>query len=95
MIDDLLARKQEAYGDAWKAASSVLHDKVVLRAFVRFVVNCPEYVYTWLVIMSKMMRILTTPKDPEHWQDIAGYAQLVLNDLTTKSTPTPTTPKES
>lgn len=86
-ISEMLERKQRAYGQAWKLATAILGNREVFAAFANFVAVTPEYVHNWVIIMSKMMRILTSPENPDHWRDIVGYATLVLDDLTNKRNP--------
>lgn len=39
------------------------------------------FLLNWMIILSKMMRILVTPNDPEHWKDIEGYAALARDKI--------------
>jgi len=48
------------------------------------------------MIYHKIARILNgNPDYADHWADIAGYAQLVVNDLTPKESPTRAFPLEN
>ncbi len=39
------------------------------------------FFFNWLLILSKLVRAIYSPENPDHWRDIQGYAKLVLNDL--------------
>ena len=82
-IEELLADRGTTYGDFKDVASVAQKLKLVL-------LNNPNTKYVidhtmaeaLDMICSKIARI--TGGDPEHidsWKDIAGYAQLVVNDL--------------
>jgi len=41
--------------------------------------NTP-YFYNWTIVFNKMFRLLHNPNHVDSWLDIAGYAQLVVDD---------------
>jgi hypothetical protein len=74
-IQTLLARRGEEYGMAWKITGEMakhvnLHE-----------VTAAGYLYPWITMLCKLVRATVSPRNPDHWRDIAGYATLVLNDL--------------
>lgn len=40
-----------------------------------------KLLYTWLTILCKLIRLLTVPYHRDSWVDIAGYAQLVIDNI--------------
>ena len=39
------------------------------------------FFFQWLMIFNKLIRALTSPSETDHWQDIIGYATLVLQAI--------------
>lgn len=71
------------YADTWK-----LTGKLYLLAYEWTAASGlwkSEYHPIWVKILSKMVRILSEHDVAEHWIDIAGYAQLVIDDLEGKN----------
>lgn len=80
-IRSLIHERDEAYGSAWKVTGSWL-----IELIGNLPVNKPNilrtpYLFAWIMILNKLHRALATPKDIDHWRDIAGYAQLVIEDI--------------
>ena len=69
-IEALLEERGAQYGEAWRIANAFLAG-IPLQA-----VQTAGCLHNYAMIMSKMCRILATPKNPEHWRDIEGYARL-------------------
>jgi hypothetical protein len=67
------------YGNTWWLVGDII--QILGENYLRFTVEYPHGVHNWVLIMSKMVRILFTPKNPDHWRDIAGYATLQLTML--------------
>jgi hypothetical protein len=49
--------------------------------FTHFLKEAPWMSHNWVLILSKLIRILFTPYKRDHWADIVGYAQLVVEQL--------------
>jgi hypothetical protein len=79
-ITTLLNARKNEYGQAWLDSGRVIG--LLSEDFVAFVEAQPYYVHNWVLILSKLIRILHSPNNPDHWRDIAGYATLVLNHIT-------------
>jgi len=78
-VRDLLKERGVDYGNTWWVTSLVM-GVIVNRTAVEYTI---QYVY-WhplMMIITKLCRTLASPKNAEHWRDIQGYAQLVLDDL--------------
>jgi hypothetical protein len=79
-IVNLLNERQTQYGDTWLLVGKVI--ELLEPQFMAFVPTAPHAVFNWVIMLSKMIRILFTPENPDHWRDIAGYATLQLDYLT-------------
>jgi len=78
-LDKLLEEKGAAYGKAWAVEGQLLTPLVVPLSLL--LKNFPEAWYPWIIIFNKLIRALTTPRNADHWRDIAGYATLVADHL--------------
>jgi len=77
--ENLLNNREKTYGKSWYITGIILGvlkigDTVLAQA-------CPEYLFSWILILNKLIRALTSPFDEDHWDDIIGYATLVRNDM--------------
>ena len=77
----LLDRRQETHGDAWIAHGALMHESEVYRAAFGRVTEESPYGLAWMMIVNKLIRASFDPTFDDHWKDIVGYAQLVLDDL--------------
>jgi hypothetical protein len=75
-IEETLASREKTHGPAWWVTGVLIRE---LRA------TYPEgwdnlinsgYSYSWIIILNKLVRALTTPHEADHWHDIQGYARL-------------------
>ena len=81
-VQATLADRGEQYGDTWWTTGQVISHIYSTEGYLifdRIIVS--GYFHNWVQILGKLIRTLYTPRNPEHWRDIAGYAQLVLEDL--------------
>jgi len=39
------------------------------------------YSFAWEMILNKLIRAMASPEKEDHWKDVQGYAQLVLESL--------------
>ena len=78
--DDLIRQRQETHGDAWKTLGELMVLPVI-GGLLEAVKRQSSYGYAWLMILAKLVRASYNPTCLEHWEDIAGYAQLCINDL--------------
>lgn len=84
---DILAAREQTHGAFRRTAAiaqqlkSVIHDSISGRDPGEIELNAVQAEAIDL-ISTKIARILSgNPDDPEHWRDIAGYAELVARDL--------------
>lgn len=80
-IKDILAERQKTHGDFTFNANAAQKMKQV---FLSMYHDRLSYVQAESLdmIASKIARILTgNPNEPDHWRDIMGYCQLVLDSL--------------
>lgn len=76
-IGELLEERDEAYGPAWQTSSMVLR---FLRP-ERHPIGQSNAYFPWIMIMNKLHRAMQSPDKRDHWEDIMGYAQLVLGEI--------------
>lgn len=76
----LIDERQEEYGDAWYDAGIVLGN--IRGRFDNLLREAPWMAHNWVMILSKLMRATVSPYNKDHWADIIGYAQLILDKLT-------------
>lgn len=74
-IDALLAERQETHGDAWRIANAISAGLPISK------VQYAGYLFSFMIILAKVCRLLFTPENKEHWRDIAGYATLVVRKM--------------
>lgn len=77
---EVIEERDPVYGQAWKTTGEIL------QFFLRDHVPTPKlffthYVFNWIMILNKLSRILSSPDNPDHWLDIAGYATLVYEEV--------------
>lgn len=78
-IDTLLKDRGHEYGDAWYIGGEAIGFlKGPLDELIR---KAPQYTYSWIMILNKLIRACATPYNIDHWKDIQGYAQLVADDI--------------
>jgi hypothetical protein len=79
-ISKLLNEREVEYGKAWKLTGLMMVPARSL--YHNLLSDYPAYAYPWVAILCKLCRALVSPTKVDHWRDIAGYAQLVIYDLT-------------
>jgi len=78
-IDELIQGRNTQYAEAWRKTGIMSHPVVDDIAKLHQVF--PEGWYNWVIILNKLVRLLGDPKNIDSWQDIAGYATLVVDYL--------------
>jgi hypothetical protein len=81
--DQIIRERGEDYGDAWKLVDAILRyiscaDTKTREGLQLFMYRGLGF-HNWMLIPSKMMRIIHSPDKADHWLDNAGYATLVHN----------------
>jgi hypothetical protein len=83
-INVLLAERRKTHGDYMMHAVITQNLKRIMRNHIADLDRRLEYDMqeTLDMIAHKIGRIIAgNPEEPDHWRDIAGYAQLVANRL--------------
>jgi hypothetical protein len=83
MSGSIVDERAEAYGDTWAKMGVTMMP--IFADFIKFAMRVPKYMYPWLMIWNKCIRILFSPTKIDHWVDIQGYAELVIRDLKEKT----------
>ena len=82
-IKEVMEERGNEYGEAWAGTGEILNGYAEVTAGATNVLKTYAKAYfPWIMILDKWLRIMVTPKNPDHWLDIAGYAMLVHKDLT-------------
>jgi hypothetical protein len=80
MIEDILAERQKTHGDFYDVAMTAQTLKDAMRRGKNWKILDDTQRETLEMIASKIGRILAgNPHEPDHFRDIAGYAQLIVN----------------
>ena len=74
---DIINVRNVEYGDAWASHGQLL--KPIAHRIQKQLANYPPIFLPWHLIFNKLLRALTTPLKRDHWVDIQGYAQLVID----------------
>ena len=83
-ISDMLGAKGAEYEGnvvAWKAGGEIPAFLVRRYPLAMTALLRTSYSHNWFIILSKVLRILSSPTKLDHWIDIAAYATLVANDI--------------
>lgn len=78
-VTTVLEDRGKEYGEAWLVAGNVI--KYVGNVSSLTKLMSTPFFHNWVIILSKMIRILQSPTKIDHWKDIAGYATLVMQYL--------------
>jgi hypothetical protein len=80
MIEDILSERQKTHGDFYDVAMTAQTLKDAMRRGKNWKILDDTQRETLEMIASKIGRILAgNPHEPDHFRDIAGYAQLIVN----------------
>lgn len=74
-ISKLVEERNKAYGEAWKATSLWIGENVDRLAATG------DLAFPLIMIHNKLTRALASPGHLDHYRDIQGYAQLILDHL--------------
>jgi len=78
-IGALVASRNTQYGAAWLTTGKLIG--FLSKEFYEFLERAPNFSYAWVIILNKLVRLLHDPENLDSWQDIAGYATLVAEEL--------------
>lgn len=83
MIDDILNERQKTHGDFRYVADIAQELKSYMRKWDGWYRINTAQSEALEMIASKIARILSgNPNEPDHWRDIAGYAELAVRSCT-------------
>lgn len=73
----IVSERDDPYADAWSIHGMVLKELAPqLDSLLRTI---PPIYFPWNLIFNKLLRVFGSPLNRDHWVDIQGYAQLVIN----------------
>lgn len=75
----VVEERDDKYAGAWKRTGEVMAQYA--EPIKMLLVLYPYMFLPYVTILCKWFRILGSPTNPDHWLDIAGYAQLVVEEL--------------
>lgn len=73
-IKTLLKRRKDNYGDTHILAGYVMG--LLKDPLSDLLANHPKFAHNWVLILSKLIRILFNPYHLDNYDDIIGYATL-------------------
>lgn len=83
MIEAILNEREKTHGSFSVHALATQEMKEAMRGYANWEILTPSQREAMDMIAHKLGRILAgNPNHKDHWVDIAGYAQLVANQLT-------------
>lgn len=78
---EVIRERAKIYGPTWTLTSkliAILHNL----GHMDSIMGDGIVYHNWFMILSKLMRLLASPRHIDSWVDIAGYAQLVIDYMT-------------
>lgn len=69
------------YGAAWRLTGRTLNELIETTKVGLLPLLGSPYLFNWIMILNKLHRALMSPENRDHWEDIAGYALLVVKDI--------------
>jgi len=79
-MTDILSERQKTHGDYYRTAMMAQELKDAMRRGVNWKLLDDMQRETLEMVATKIGRILSgNPHEIDHWKDIAGYAQLIVN----------------
>jgi len=79
-VKEVVEGRNKEYADAW-ARTGVLIAPIASEVN-KLLVEYPQMYFSWMMILNKLLRVLGSPTNPDHWLDIEGYALLVRKYIT-------------
>lgn len=72
-----LVESRKEYDEAWLKTARVMK---LLEVENSTIWQSP-YSFAWLMALNKLVRAMATPKHLDHWKDIQGYCQLIIDEI--------------
>jgi hypothetical protein len=76
----LTEERQAVYGNASTLTGQMC--RLVIGDLTILCLHHPEMFHPWIRILNKLLRILYSPTNVDHWVDIRGYTEIVIHHLT-------------
>ncbi len=73
--DNLISERGAEYGESWRETGRFLaehHEEIAAMG---------ENSFAYVMMHNKLMRALRSPGNKDHYDDLIGYAKLVLSNL--------------
>lgn len=78
-IKKLLEERGKRYGDTWRLAGLVI--EVLKHPFNHLIEEAPQFTHNWVLMLSKLIRILFDPFLLDNYKDLIGYATLCMREV--------------
>ena len=69
------------YANAWRLQGHIVRIPLVRALLDQMLHTFPEAWFPWVMVLNKLLRALGSPRKLDHWDDIIGYATLVVDHL--------------
>lgn len=80
--EEVVKERNSNYANAWRVTGDIIANAEGVRGGLNMLLSHNyEMYFPWVMILNKLLRILGSPKNPDHWLDIMGYAKLVYGTL--------------
>lgn len=83
-VAQTIAEREAQYAGAWEVTGKLVASPLLMHSVGNLLNLFPDAWFPWVMILNKLIRALWSPKNPDHWLDIQGYAKLVHDRLTEK-----------
>lgn len=76
IVNETLKSRRAGYGDSWLTPSKAL-DAILNGNYMKLAkLVTSGHFANWFLILGKLCRAIHSPDNPDHWIDIAGYAEI-------------------
>lgn len=72
--NELLEQRGSEYGETHFLVGVII--RVLGEPFIKFVREYPELIHDWVIMASKLVRIVHSPTKLDNYDDLIGYATL-------------------
>lgn len=69
--------RDKTYDEAWLKTTKVMQ----LLDVEHTTIWQTPYSFAWLMSLNKLIRAMASPEHEDHWKDIQGYCQLILEEM--------------
>jgi hypothetical protein len=75
----LIEKRGSEYGNTWELVGQIMG--ILREPFYQFLHEAPSLAHNWVIMQSKMVRMLFSPYKEDHYEDLIGYATLSLEHV--------------